>query len=268
MDPKSAIAMNREAWNAAMPHHERARGDRLREGFRDPAFTTLERGPCDVPLRALLASLPLQGARIAQLQCNNGRELLSLMLYGAAEGVGFDLSDAAIAQARELAAISGRRCTFVQTAVEDIGHEHDGRFDFIYISEGALLWIPDLRRYFAAVARLLVPGGRLVIYDQHPLTFMFDCGDPATPLAPRRSYFDRGPVTYRGGLDYYGNTDYDGPTACEFHPTLGEILTAMAEQGLVLRQLQELPFDMVSGFEAFEQAGKLPLSFLLLAQRG
>jgi len=267
MDPKAAIATNREAWNAATVHHQRARGEALREGFRDPTFTTLERGPCDVPLRALLASLPLLGARIAQLQCNNGRELLSLMLYGAAEGIGFDLSDAAIAQARELAAISGRNCTFVQTAIEDIGHEHDGRFDFIYISEGALAWIPDLRRYFAVVARLLVPGGRVVIYDQHPVTFMFDGGDPAAPLAPRRSYFDRGPFTYRGGLDYYGNTVYDGPTACEFHPTLGEILTAMAEQGLMLRQLQELPFDMVSGFRAFEEAGKLPLSFLLLAQR-
>lgn len=268
MDPKAAIAMNREAWNAATPHHQRARGEALREGFRDPAFTTLERGPRDVPLRALLATLPLKGARIAQLQCNNGRELLSLMLYGAAEGVGFDLSDAAVAQARELAAISGRRCAFVQSAIEDIGHEHDGRFDFVYISEGALAWIPDLGRYFAVVARLLAPGGRLVIYDQHPVTFMFDGGDPATPLAPRRSYFDRGPFTYRGGLDYYGNTVYDGPTACEFHPTLGEILTAMAGQGLVLRQLQELPFDMVSGYGAFEEAGKLPLSFLLLAQRG
>jgi SAM-dependent methyltransferase len=267
-DPRAAIAANREAWNAATPHHQRVRGQALRDGFRDPAFTTFDRGPCDVPLRAVLETLPLQGTRIAQLQCNNGRELLSLMLYGAAEGVGFDLSDAAVAEAKELAAISGRRCSFVQSAIEDIGSGYDGRFDFIYVSEGALVWIPDLRRYFGVAARLLAPGGRLLVYDQHPVTFMFDAGDPASPLAPRRSYFDRGPVTYRGGLDYYGNVAYDGPTACEFHHTMGELLTALAGSGLALRRLEELPHDMVSGYRAFEQAGQLPLSYLLLAQGG
>lgn len=266
MDPKSVIEANRAAWNAAAPHHRRARGDLLREGFRDPSFTTFERGPCDVPLRAVLEALPLRGARVGQLQCNDGRELLSLMRYGAAEGVGFDVSDAAIEEARELCRISGRRCAFFRTAVEDIGPEHDRGFDFLYISEGSLVWVPDLRRYFAVVARLLAPGGRLLVYEQHPITFMFDAGDAAGALAPRRSYFDPGPVSYAGGLDYLGNATYDGPLATEFHHTLGEVLTAIAASGLALERLQELPHDMVSGFEAFERSGQLPLSYLLLAR--
>jgi hypothetical protein len=48
---------------------------------------------------------------------------------------------------------------------------------------------------------------------------------------------------------------------------MGQLLTALAESGLALRSLAELPFDMVSGYEAFERAGQLPLSYLLLAQR-
>lgn len=267
MDPRDAIAANREAWNAAVPHLTRARGEALRAAFRGPAFSTFHRGPCDAPLRAMLEALPLRGARVAQLQCNDGRELLSLMVHGAAAGVGFDLSDAAVDEARALARISGRPCTFERTAVEDIGPEHDGRFDLVYVSEGSLLWIPELRPYFAVVARLLAPGGRLLMYEQHPVSFMFDSGDSPVPLTPRRSYFDPGPVRYRGGLDYSGGAAYDGPAACEFHHALGTVLSAVLESGLALRRFLELPYDMVSGYEAFERAGHLPLSYLLLAQR-
>ncbi|WP_367153206.1 methyltransferase domain-containing protein, partial [Leisingera sp. F5] len=47
-------------------------------------------------------------------------------------------------------------------------------FDFAVITIGVLNWMPDLGRFFQSVAGLLRPGGRLVIYETHPVLEMFE----------------------------------------------------------------------------------------------
>ena len=51
----------------------------------------------------MLKDLNLENKKVAHIQTNNGRELISLMrVTGADEGVGFDISDEAIKEAEEL----------------------------------------------------------------------------------------------------------------------------------------------------------------------
>ncbi|MCL2678208.1 MAG: class I SAM-dependent methyltransferase [Clostridiales bacterium] len=137
MNGKHIFESNRAAWNQALEYHQKARGNSLQSGFAGPAFTTLNRD-CDGILLEKLHELGLGGKTIAQIPCNNGRELLSLMGLGAQEAVGFDISDAAVLEARQLAGIAKLNAKFVRTNVLEIGGEYDGYFDFIYISEGSL----------------------------------------------------------------------------------------------------------------------------------
>ncbi|MDR1540126.1 MAG: class I SAM-dependent methyltransferase [Clostridiales bacterium] len=118
----------------------------MQTGFENPDFTTFDRD-CDIMLANRISSLNLTGKSIAQLPCNNGRELLSLMKFGASSAVGFDISDAAIAEAKQLAKIAKLNASFERINILEIGADYNACFDFIFISEGSLQWFPDLGKY-------------------------------------------------------------------------------------------------------------------------
>ena len=131
---------NREAWNEATVFHQKARNNSLQEGFKNLDFTTLDRD-CDEILFGKLNKIDLKDKIIAQLPCNNGRELLSLIKLGAKKGIGFDISDIAITEANELKAISDLNVEFYRTNILDIDNTFNETIDFIYISEGSLQWL-------------------------------------------------------------------------------------------------------------------------------
>ncbi len=71
---------NRRAWNETAELHGKSQLPRLLESFRDPSFSTL-----DTIEREVFEAIGLGGKRVAQLSCNNGRELLSVVRFGAAK---------------------------------------------------------------------------------------------------------------------------------------------------------------------------------------
>ena len=140
---KAMCEKNREAWNEATAYHQKARKKSLHEGFENADFTTFNRD-CDDILIQKLNEIDLKGKIIAQLPCNNGRELLSLMKFGAAKGVGFDISDAAISEANELKVIANLNVDFYRANILDIDDTFNDSIDFAYISEGSLQWYASL----------------------------------------------------------------------------------------------------------------------------
>lgn len=173
MDSKNIFDSNRSAWNEALNYHQKARSNSLQEGFQDSTFTTFDRD-CDAVLLEKLEEIDLTDKVIGQLPCNNGRELLSLMKLGAKKAVGFDISDNAIQEARQLAEIAKMDATFERINILDIDDKYNNYFDFIYISEGSLQWFPDLNEYFAVISRLLKKGGQLLIFEMHPIAYLFE----------------------------------------------------------------------------------------------
>ena len=98
MIEKNLFESNRAAWNQAAVYHQRAFNHSLHIGFQDPKFSTLKKERNYV-VNERLKQIDFSGKTISHIPCNNGRELLSLMRLGAKEGVGFDISDAAISEA-------------------------------------------------------------------------------------------------------------------------------------------------------------------------
>jgi ubiquinone/menaquinone biosynthesis C-methylase UbiE len=203
-----------------------------------------------------------------QICCNNGRELLSIKNLGAARCVGFDISDAFIDEARRLAAAGSIDCTFVRSDVYAIPAEHDASFDIAYVSVGVLTWMPDLAEFFRIAARLLKPGGRLLVYEIHPMADMFEPEAGSSPPAPRYSYFEAGPIAESTGLDYYGGIRYAAKTNYSFHHTLGDIFEGCLRAGFAIRSFREYGHDIANIFAPFaDMEVRLPLCYTLTAER-
>jgi SAM-dependent methyltransferase len=255
---------NRRVWDQSAPVH-RASGtfQTLLDGFGVPGYSCL-----DATETERLQTIGVAGSRIAQLCCNNGREILSIKNLGAADCVGFDQSSEFLAQARELAAAGPIACRFVETSVYDIPHEFDGAFDVVVITIGVFGWMPDLGAFFDVIARLLRPGGHLFVHEQHPITNMFEPGN-ADPYALAESYFKAEPFVENEIIVYEQRDAAQGETSYWFVHTLGDLITACLERDLALVHFAESPVNISSDqFDVYaHQAAQLPLSYTLTAKK-
>ncbi len=254
---------NRAAWNQVAPIHRAHNFARLAENFRQPGFSCL-----DAIETELLLRLGLAGSDVVQLGCNNGRELLSMRNLGARRCVGFDIADAFVAEARELAAIAGQDVAFEQSSIFEIPADHDARFDLAVITIGVLNWLPDLAGFYRVVARLLRPGGTFFAYECHPVMWVFDPAPDGRSLAFTHPYFEGTPFIGNDSLDYYGNVQYEAKPRFEFQHTLGAILQGAIDAGLGIKHFREYPHDISSRFGNLpDQPFAPPLSYTLAAIR-
>jgi SAM-dependent methyltransferase len=216
------------------------------------------------------------GLDVVHLQCHFGLDTLT-MAHAGANVTGVDLSGVANAKARELAEEAGLadRARFVES---DVQHASavlaPETFDLVYVSLGALCWLPSVARWAAQVRALLRRGGRLFVHDCHPLTLAVTDSD----VIFEYSYFeeaepwvDEVEVSYTDGEGRLANT-----RAFEWNHSLGEIVTAVLSEGLRLDHLEEHDWTSFQRFPWLVPAGdqrwetppgrlRVPLSFTLLA---
>lgn len=228
--------------------------------------------------RELEAIGDVDGLDLVHLQCHFGQDTLSFARAGATV-TGLDFSGAAIAAARDLAERAGLtdRATFVEADVLDAAAAlAPSTFDVVYVSLGALCWLPDVRRWAAEVNALLRPGGRLYLHDGHPLQWALADDE----LRIEHSYFEEAQpsvddvdVTYTDGDGRLEHT-----RAYEWNHSIGEIVTALLSVGLRLERLTEHDWTVYPRFSWLVEAGphlwrqpegepRIPLSFTLLASR-
>lgn len=265
---KKTVDLNRAAWNEAMEYLKKARGDSLKKGFADKDFTVLNREGEKVILDKL-KWYDFRGKYIAQLQCNDGRELLSLMKLGADKGLGFDLSDVAIEEAKKLAGISGLNAKFVTTNILDIGDEYNKLFDLVYISEGSLQWFPDLNEYFKVVSRILKNGGRVYIHEIHPFAYLFEQIDEKNvdpKVSELASYFEHGPYSYPNGMDYVSGEKYEAKECSWYVHKVSDIINALRENDIKVKDFQEYSAEVTNN-PVTGKMKNLPLSYLIAGEK-
>jgi SAM-dependent methyltransferase len=261
---KEISEINREAWNEALIYHQKARNNALYEGFKNPNFSAFDRD-CDDILIEKLNEIDLKNKVIAQLPCNNGRELLSLVKFGAKKGIGFDISDTAISEANELKTIADLNVEFYRTNILDIDDTFNNSIDFIYISEGSLQWFSSLNDFFKIASKLLRQNGKILICEIHPFAYFFepsnDLGKEAT-LDDFISYFEKGPYSLKNGLDYVGQIKYDAKECCWYMHKISDVINAIICNGLEIEKFDEYNMEMASN-ETIKNTEKFPLSYIL-----
>jgi len=230
---------------------------------------TLSFEPRESPL---LRDLVHAGGRVLHLQCSHGQDALSLWRLGATEVIGLDVSREMLALAREKTAQLDAPVRFIEADVLDPPAELNAWADVIYTGKGALPWMRDIGEWASVIARLLRPGGRVFVFEGHPLNTLW--ADDATKVVLRedRDYF---------GTGARANDDFPAlavevrtpageapPIAWEFQWTLGAIVNAVLGAGLVLERLDEFPEHFWPEFAHVPPAmlGRLPHTFLLVAR--
>lgn len=226
---------------------------------------------------------PVQGLRIFHPQCHFGRDSLILAQRGA-EVVGLDFSAPAIATARKLAAELGLepRARFIEADLYDapsaVPAPHD--FDLVYVTWGALCWLPDIGAWAKVVAQFLKPGGSIYLAEGHPAALVFDDAARQPDGMPGRfaPYFQREPVITVDPTDYADRTARlrNATQYTWMHP-LADIVSGLLGAGLRLDWLHEhdrVPWRMFEslvedppGLYRWPAEPWLPLSFSLTATR-
>jgi SAM-dependent methyltransferase len=266
--------LNRANWDERVPIHARAQSydlGPLRAG----------RGRLHVIEQAELGLV--EGLRVLHLQCHFGRDTLTLAQQGA-EVVGVDFSAPAIRTARELAKEVGleARARFVECDVYDApaAVAGPGAFDLVYVTWGALCWLPDMPAWARVVAYFLKPGGRLYLADAHPAAYVFDDDAKQDDGMPGLfvPYFHREPLLLDDKRDYADATARleNSKTMQWVHP-LGRVVGALIDAGLRLDWLNEhdrVPWRMFgilvrdeTGMYRWPERPWLPLAFSLMATR-
>ncbi len=245
-----------------------------------------------VPLRAGRGRLnaieegelgPVAGLRVLHLQCHFGCDTLTLAQRGA-ETVGLDFSPPAIAAANALAAELGlaARARFVEADLYDApaAIPEPASFDLVFVTWGALAWLPDIAGWAGIVAHFLKPGGALYLAEGHPAALVFDDAAALPDGMPGyfAPYFGNAPAVIDDPSDYADERVLlrNARTYTWIHP-LGDVVTALREAGLRLDWLHE--HDRVAwrmfrrlvkdGDGLYRWPGKpwLPLAFSLRAIR-
>ena len=192
--------------------------------------------------------------RVLHLQCATGESTAELANLGALV-TGVDISQEALDVARE----HWPDIAWVQADVHDLPSELTrARFDLVYTAQGVLVWLQDLERWAYGIARALKSGGDFLLYEEHPVAM---CVDPS--LRWREDYFEDN-VLVNVGWDHFQLSGAEAKE--EKHERfwrLGQVVTAIAGAGLVVRQLEEYP-----GQSSWRRlASKVPGSFILLARK-
>ena len=115
----------------------------------------------------------MEGKRLLHLQCHIGTETVSWARLRA-EVTGVDFAEAAIDEARKLAADCDLPVRFVCSTVDDLPEALDARFDIVFTSWGVIGWLPDLEHWAGVVAHFLEPGGLFYIAESHPFAWTLD----------------------------------------------------------------------------------------------
>jgi SAM-dependent methyltransferase len=166
------------------------------------------------------------GKRVAVL--GSGDNLVVYALAGmGAQVTSVDIAENQLAVARQRAAELGLAVEFLRSDVTDLHELATGAFELVYTGGHIAIWVSDLRKFYREAARILKPGGRLIVSEYHPFRRIWS--DTPDRLEIAADYFHRGPYTYAepGGQGH------------EFQWTVSDYINAVLVAGCEIEAVEE-----------------------------
>jgi SAM-dependent methyltransferase len=180
-------------------------------------------------VRRSLASLA--GKRVLHLGCGTGDATLELAALGGVV-TAVDASEEALEAAR----VRGPSIVWVQAEPGALPAElRRGRFELVFADRGVLAWVDDIHAFASGIASAMRADADLLLFEEHPVALCVDA-----MMHWRENYFADDVRLWR----------------------LGQVVTALARAGLVVRALEEYP-ARTTGLR--RQDSRLPGEFLLHA---
>ena len=257
------IDLNRTNWN------NRVAGHLTSDFYEMDVFRAGKSSLKEIEL-ALLGDI--EGKSVLHLQCHFGQDTLSLARMGA-QVTGIDFSDKAIQEAQKLAEELSIDASFICCDVYSAPEYLNEKFDIVYTTYGTIGWLPDIAKWAEVIAHFLIPNGKLIFVDFHPVVWMFD--DNFTHVA--YNYFQEDPIIEEVSGSYADKEIQITDTTITWNHGLSEVFQALQNAGLTIDHFSEYPFspydclnDLIevepNRFQVKHLVNKIPMVYALTAQ--
>lgn len=218
------------------------------------------------------------GRTMLHLQCHFGLDSMAWARRGASV-TGVDFSAESISLARALSEELAIPARFIHSDIYELSGALDGQFDIVFTSYGVLHGLPDLARWGAVIAHFLKPGGIFYIVEDHPFFRVFRAR-PGDEFRAERSYFHSDDPQRIEVTGSYA-TGTEGATGVQYiwDHSLGDVVNALVQAGLVIEFLHEFPYAarakfpfMIQGEDGWwrlpaDRHGTIPFLFSLQARK-
>ena len=258
------IESNKHAWGQLSEEHYHYFKKALLEGtYRLNKYITAEIGD-------------LTGKKIIHLQCNTGADTIMLAKLGASVVVGVDLVPDNILYAKKLASDIGVvNVDFIESDIMEFMNKHSEKYDMVFVSEGAIGWLPDMMKWGQTVRYLLKDDGFIYLFDGHPFILMFDeskINDGITEV--KYPYFKKDP-DIDNTIGGYASEAKSGVETFFWMYKISDVLNSLISSGMHIEffhEFQENFYDLggskrVDGdlYNFDYNKGLFPMSFSLKA---
>lgn len=203
--------------------------------------------------------------KIANVMGSNGTKAVALAKLGAEVTI-FDYGEGNQRYAMELAKAAGVSISYVLKDVLKLSKEDTtGNFDIAFAEIGILHYFLDLHEFFQIVSDMLKAGGTFILRDFHPVSNKLISSRGTTAKIRKHKvdgdYFStelvESEISYAKYLE-------DLPTKKVYLRkwNLGEIITAVADCGFMVKSLNEEPNLSCDSYDK-----EIPKTFTLVAKK-
>lgn len=208
----------------------------------------------------------VEGKKIMNLMGSNGTKAVSLALLGADVTV-VDFSEGNKRYAMELADAADVKIDYILSDVLKLTEQQlSGDYDIVFAEMGILHYFTDLKPFIEMIFKLLKNGGMLVIRDFHPVSTKLITSRGSTAKVRKHKvtgdYFDTSFKEKEVSYSKYSSDDENKQKVLLRLWNLGEIVTSIANSGLVIKSLDEEP-NLSS--DIFDKG--IPKTFTVVAQK-
>ena len=189
---------------------------------------------------------PIEGKKIINLLGSNGNKAVALALLGA-EATVVDIASENARYANNLARAAGVPLKYIVSDVLELPEkELVPEYDVVLIELGILHYFVDLNPFMAVISKLLNKGGKLVLQDFHPISTKL-ITSKGKKHKVTGDYFDSSleetEVAYMKfvpGIQYLTEEEKSSFNKALLRKwTLGEVISAIGNQGLCIKLLDE-----------------------------
>jgi len=181
----------------------------------------------------------LSKKKIIHLQCNTGADTILLARMGA-NTVGVDLVPENIKFATKLATeLNINNISFIESDIMELMDKHNEKYDVVFVSEGAIGWLPDLKKWGKTIRHLLNDDGFFYVFDNHPFFLMLDEVKLSKGIFDvKYPYFGKKP-----DMDYsiggYATESKQGVEAFFWMYTISDLINSLTSEGLHIEYFNE-----------------------------
>lgn len=255
------IDINEEAWNK-----ETYNAWVERFGTPQEEASKIKKNPTKV-LSVLYNKFgDIKGKKIMNLMGSNGNRAVALAVLGADVTV-VDFSEGNKRYALDLAKEANVKIEYILSDVLELNkYNLDDTYDIVFAEMGILHYFLDLKPFMSLVYKLLAQNGIFVLRDFHPVSTKLITSRGSTAKVRKHKvtgdYFDTALEEKDAAFSKYLNSNGEPQKVLLRKWNLGEIITAAAESGLIIKSLDEEPNLSCENYDK-----GIPKTFTLVAEK-